>query len=172
MDEDTQTILSEEAILIYINYLDQLKQLFLQFIHQNYNAGARKINWKYVEENDITMIARCFLKLCRHKFLIPHMFNVESLQSFLKATIPPLSKEECDFFDNNDIIRAYEQDKNYQTTLCEPLDSEPGLLFHEFIFLLGRIACNCVSTAPDIAGKLTNFFVEKLSFRKVDIDMA
>ena len=33
MDEDTQTILSEEAILIYINYLDQLKQLFLQFIH-------------------------------------------------------------------------------------------------------------------------------------------
>ena len=79
MDEDTQIILSEEAILIYINYLDQLKQLFLNFLHTNYNAGQRKQHWREVEEKHETMITRCFLKLCRHKFLIPHMFNVESL---------------------------------------------------------------------------------------------
>ena len=41
------------------------------------------------------------------------MFNVEQLQEFLRATIPPLTKEECDFFENNEIIKAYEKDKNY-----------------------------------------------------------
>lgn len=95
------------------------------------------------------------------------MFNVESLQEFLKATIPPMTSEEYNFFQNNEVIKAYETDKNYQTTLCEPLDGEPGLLFHEFIFLLGRIACNCVNTSDQISGKLNNFFVEKLQFHPV-----
>ena len=40
-------------------------------------------------------------------------------------------------------------------------------MFHEFIFLLGRIAVNCVNTSDNIAGKLNDFFVEKLSFHKV-----
>jgi hypothetical protein len=33
MDEDTLEILSEEAIIVYLNYLDQLKQLFSGFMH-------------------------------------------------------------------------------------------------------------------------------------------
>lgn len=40
-------------------------------------------------------------------------------------------------------------------------------MFHEFIFLLGRIACNCVNTSDSIGGKLQDFFVEKLNFHKV-----
>jgi hypothetical protein len=59
------------------------------------------------------MISRCFLKLARNKYLIPHMFNVESLQEFLKATIPPMTGEEYNFFENNEIIKTYEQDKNF-----------------------------------------------------------
>ena len=51
--------------------------------------------------------------------------------------------------------------------MCEPLEGEPGLLFHEFIFVLGRIACNCVNTSDNISGKLNDFFVEKLGFHKV-----
>ena len=98
------------------------------------------------------------------------MFNVESLQEFIKATIPPMMSDEYNFFENNEIVKAYESDKNYQTTLCEPMEGEPGLFFHEFIFLLGRIACNCVKTADDIAGKLSNFFVEKLGFAKNSLD--
>jgi hypothetical protein len=47
------------------------------------------------------------------------------------------------------------------------MEGEPGLLFHEFIFLLGRIAANCVTTSSNIAGKLSDFFVEKLSFHKI-----
>ena len=46
-------------------------------------------------------------------------------------------------------------------------------MFHEYIFLLGRIACNCVNTSETISGKLQDFFVEKLQFRKViDADKA
>lgn len=113
MDEDTLEILSEESIMVYINYLDQLKYLFTSFIHVNYNAGKKAINWREIEDKSIKMISRCFLKLARHKFLIPHMFNVEDLQMFLKATIPPMTGEEYHFFENNEILRAYEQDKNY-----------------------------------------------------------
>ena len=47
------------------------------------------------------------------------------------------------------------------------MHGEPGLLFHEFILMLGRIACNCVNTSDVISGKLVDFFVEKLNFRKV-----
>jgi hypothetical protein len=90
----------------------------------------------------------------------------------MKATIPPMTGEEYNFFENNEIIKAYEIDKNYQTTLCEPMDGEPGLLFHEFVFLLGRIASNCVNTSEHISGKLNNFFVEKLNFRKAEMNMA
>jgi hypothetical protein len=50
----------------------------------------------------------------------------------------------------------------------EPYEGEPGLLFHEFVFLLGRIACNRVNTSDTIAGKISDFFVEKLSFHRVD----
>jgi hypothetical protein len=46
-------------------------------------------------------------------------------------------------------------------------------LFHEFIFLLGRIAVNCVHTSDNISGKLNDFFVEKLQFHKaIDIHKA
>jgi hypothetical protein len=79
MDEDTIEILSEESIMVYINYLDQLKYLFTSFIHTNFNAGKRAINWREIEDKGIKMISRCFLKLARFKFLIPHMFNVEDL---------------------------------------------------------------------------------------------
>jgi hypothetical protein len=65
-----------------------------------------------------------------------------------------MTGDEYNFFESNEIIRAYEVDKSYQTTLCEPAEGEPGLLFHEFIFLLGRIACNCVNTSDSIGGKL------------------
>mmetsp|Transcript_21944 Transcript_21944/g.16289 ORF Transcript_21944/g.16289 Transcript_21944/m.16289 type:complete len:174 (+) Transcript_21944:641-1162(+) len=44
------------------------------------------------------------------------------------------------------------------------MDGEPSLRFHEFVFLMGRIAYYCVNTASTIQGKLNNFFVEKLHF--------
>lgn len=43
MDEDTLEILSEESIIVYISYLDQLKHLFVSFIHNNFNAGKKVI---------------------------------------------------------------------------------------------------------------------------------
>lgn len=71
------------------------------------------MGWKEIEDKNMTMISRCFLKLSRVNYMIPHMFNVESLQEFLKATIPPMTGDEYNFFESNEIIRAYEVDKNY-----------------------------------------------------------
>lgn len=43
---------------------------------------------------------------------------------------------------------------------------EPALHFHEFLFLLGLIAKNCI-TANDIQTKLQDFYVQKLNFKKI-----
>lgn len=50
---------------------------------------------------------------------------------------------------------------------CEPRVGEPGLLFHEFVFLLSRIALNNVKTKGDIKGNLKDFFTTKLGFPDV-----
>ena len=71
------------------------------------------IGWREIEEKNLTVICRCFLKFARRQFLIPHMFNVESLQEFMKATIPPMTGDEYTYFEKNEIIRAYESDKNF-----------------------------------------------------------
>jgi len=43
---------------------------------------------------------------------------------------------------------------------------EPSLHFHEFLFLLGLIALNCIDSSESIAGKLQDFYIQKLNFRK------
>lgn len=164
IDEDTIRILSEEAIIVYLNYLEQLKGLYTQFIHQNFNEGKRVMKWKDVADKNLPMITRCFVKMARVKELIPHMFNIEDMQSYLKATIPPISGEEYQFFENNEVIRFYEQDMAAPVVSCEPRQGEPGLLFHEFIFLLSRIAIANVNTSGSVSGKLNDFFAEKLGF--------
>ena len=119
------------------------------------------------------MITRCFLKLAKAKYMIPHMFNIEDMQSYMKATVPPLTSEEYQYFENNEIIRFYETDMATPIVMCEPRVGEPGLLFHEFIFLLSRIAITNVNTSGSISGKLNDFFVEKLNFARVtDIQRA
>jgi hypothetical protein len=95
------------------------------------------------------------------------MFNIEDMQSYMKATIPPVTSEEYQFFENNEIIRFYENDMAQPLPLCEPTVGEPSLLFHEFIFLLSRIAITNVNTSGSISGKLNDFFVEKLGFSRV-----
>lgn len=95
------------------------------------------------------------------------MFNIEDMQSYLKATVPPVSSEEYHFFESNEIIRFYEIDMATPVIMCEPHVGEPGLLFHEFVFLLSRIAITNVNTSGSVSGKLNDFFIEKLGFQRV-----
>ena len=64
--------------------MDQLKRLFTDFIHPNLNVGKKTVTWKDIEDKNMTMIAKSFLKLCRYKYLIPHMFNIEALQKLME----------------------------------------------------------------------------------------
>jgi len=63
------------------------------------------------------------------------------------------------------LLKIYNEDTNPQQTTCEPLNGEPGLLFHEFIFLLGLIAVSHMETSALVSQKIEDFFVEKLNFR-------
>jgi hypothetical protein len=72
-------IFSLEAVKVNIGYLDQLKKLFTHWIHQN-QMGKITVNWKDVEDKNLTMIARSFMQLCRYNSLTPHLFNPELLE--------------------------------------------------------------------------------------------
>lgn len=102
----------------------------------------------------------------------------------MEQTVPPITNGEYEFFEKQKLCDAYNEDKNFQTTMVEPLvDSkgeqvEPELHFHEFLFILGLIAKNCVNSTNDdsIQSKLKELFDHKLEFRKVsefrDIDLS
>lgn len=113
------------------------------------------------------MLTKCFIKLAKSKYMIPHMFNVEDMQAYLKATIPPLTSEEYQYFENNEAVKFYETDMTQPVAVCEPRKGEPSLLFHEFVFLLSRIAISKVKTSSTVSGNLNDFFVEKLGFSRV-----
>jgi hypothetical protein len=118
-------------------------------------VGKNTVGWKDIEEKETTMIARSFLKLCRYKHLIPSIMNVEGLHKFIEQTLPPITNGEYDFYEKQLLQDAYDQDKNYQTTMVEPMVSEkgepmePALHFHEFVFLMGLVAKNCIGSETD-----------------------
>ena len=91
----------------------------------------------------------------------------------MKQTLPPITNGEHEFYEKDILLDAYNEDKNYQTTMVEPMVSdkgeamEPALHFHEFLFLLGLIAKNRIISSDDtIQSKLVDFYVQKLNFKK------
>jgi len=106
-------IFSLDAVKINLAYLDQLKRLFTDYIHVNLNVGKKAVSWRDIEDKNITMIARSFLKLCRYNSLIPHLFNIESLHNFVEQTLPPITNGEYDFYEKQKLSEAYNEDKNY-----------------------------------------------------------
>ena len=98
--------------------------------------------------------------------------------------MPPITQGEYDFYEKNKLVETYNTDKDFQSSIVEPLvDSrtgesiEPNLQFHEFLFLLALIAMKCVTTSTPHATlkeKLIEFYVQKLRFKKprfeIDLD--
>lgn len=110
------------------------------------------------------MKVSAFLKMCRINHLIPNMFNIESLQEMMMETIPPITTAENDYFLTQQcLLKTYQKDTAPIQTLIIPLEKddesnmdsgkpeceEPGLLFHEFVFLLGLIAIKYQSLEMD-----------------------
>lgn len=65
------------------------------------------------------------------------------------------------------LFTIYNEDVNPNESQCLPEDGEPGLLFHEFIILLGLIAINCSSTSAIAHISIENFLVDTLEFDRV-----
>jgi len=64
-------------------FLDQIKKLFVEYLHLNLNGGKNKVGWKDVEDKNIAMVARSFLKMSRYLYLIPHMIDIDTLQTYI-----------------------------------------------------------------------------------------
>jgi len=169
LKENTHIILSEDSIKMYLTYLDQLKSLFTRFIHRNFNAKKKIQSWKEIEEKKVQMVVSAFLKMCRVKHMIPSLLNIETLQSFIaQHVLTPMNNEEYDFLmEKKQLLNIYAEDINPQESQCLPEDGEPGLLFHEFIILLGLIAINCSGTSANEDVNIENFFVDTLGFTKI-----
>lgn len=58
----------------------------------------------------------------------------------MEQTLPPITNGEQDFYTKDMLRKAYDDDKDYQTSMIDEQDEEPALHFHEFLFLLGLIA--------------------------------
>jgi len=117
------------------------------------------------------MKVSAFLKMCRLKQLIPHSLNIESLNQLIRQCITPMTNEEYEYLvEKRMLIHVYDNDLSPETSHCEPLPGEPGLLFHEFIFLLAMIALNQDTDSVEPSHKIENFFIIKLQFTKVPED--
>jgi hypothetical protein len=169
-DEETLAVLSEEAILFYIAYLDKLKVLYTTIHHLNKMENKRGTTWKEISDKNLGILAGSFLNFCKDYFLIPHMFNVESLEGILLSIIPPLNREEYDYFSQHGLVSQYEGDKKKISSNYEFINGEPEMLFHEFMFAIGKIAHTMVvaSEAETLEDRLRVFFVEKLRFQPID----
>ena len=145
-----QEIFSGDAIRTNIAYLDQLKPLFTRFVHENFNEQKKILTWKDIENKNTPMIARSFLKLCRYYDLIPNVLNIETLAKFMEQTLPAITNAEQEFYGQHKLATIYDEDKTWQSARIDPKYdqngdlTEPALVFHEFLFLLGLIAHNCM----------------------------
>jgi len=167
LGEETMEILSEEAIRVYLMYYKQLKVLFTTYIHTNFNAKSKEMNWRAIEDVNQKMYVSAFLKLARCQSLIAHQINIETLHDFIEQVIPPITAAEVEYLEKDKtLLKKYNEDKSYKTNTCEPVEGEPGLLFHEFIFLLGQIALHATDHTPVTAKTIEDFFIEKLNFKK------
>ena len=72
-------VFSLKAVRIILQYIDQLKKLYVDKLHQNFNNIKKAVGWQEVEDGNLPMISRSFLKLCKHHHLIPNLFNIEAL---------------------------------------------------------------------------------------------
>ena len=82
-----------------------------------------------------------------------------------------MTNEEYEYLvEHNMLIKIYENDQNPQTSHCEPSPGEPGLLFHEFIFLLAMIALTQDTDVVIPHQKIESFFIIKLQLQKVPED--
>jgi len=64
------------------------------------------------------------------------------------------------------LFEVYNKDNNPDSHV-EPLPGEPGLLFHEFLFLLSMIALNAETLSPVPHEQIEQFFIQKLEFKIV-----
>jgi len=51
-----------------------------------------------------------------------------------------VSSDEYKYFENNEVMQFYEAELVNKSSHCDPKVGEPTLLFHEFVFLMARIA--------------------------------
>lgn len=116
------------------------------------------------------MKVSAFLKMCKKKELMPHALNIESLEQLIKQCITPMTNEEYEWLVENKMLYKIYREDNNPDSYNKPDPSEPGLLFHEFIFLMALIALNMESLSADPAEQIEKFFEIKLKFDKVPND--
>ena len=99
--------------------------------------------WRDIEDQNLQMVLSAFIKMCKIKQLVPHRNNIESLNQLLKQIITPMTNVEHNYFEEEFMLfKVYDNDQNPERSKLNPLDNEPGLLFHEFIFMLALMSLN------------------------------
>ena len=126
------------------------------------------VKQREIEDNKVDMKVSAFLKMCRLKQIIPNSLNIEQLNDYIKQCITPMDNHEYAYIvEEERLLKIYNEDHSPETSHCEPAENEPGLMFHEFIFLLALIALKSDTNSVDYAEKIENFFRGKLQFNPI-----
>ena len=106
-----------------------------------------------------------FLELAKRQSLVADLLNIETLHDLIEQVIPPITEKEHAYLETDKkLLEIYNQNVKFVV----PEEGEPGLHFHEFIFLLGRIAIDTQDSAASSPELIEDFFVEKLNFKRKD----
>lgn len=94
-------------------YYQQLKVLFTQYIHTNFNVKKKVKGWHAIEDENALLYCSAFLKLARCQSLINDMLNVETLQDFIEQVIPPITPKEVEYLQKDKVLlKIYNEDKS------------------------------------------------------------
>ena len=106
------------------------------------------------------MPVTAFMKMCRCQHLMPNLFTVEDLQTFILDIYAPMTIAEHKWMvETQMMFKVYQSDVNYRESALEKQKDEPAIFFHEFIFLLATIATKKNTSDAHVRNKIENFFI-------------
>ena len=92
----------------------------------------------------------------------------------IEQTLPPITNGEIKFYQQQILVKYFNNDTNPGVSNIEPLPAgpddpeEPVLQFSDFLFLLSLIAYTTITSRKTIEDKLIDLYSSKLNLGKLD----
>ena len=168
-DETNVILLSEGPISEFESCEQGLLQVLMSYNTKNIENRRKVIGVKQITDQNLGISARNFLRYCRISNIIPHLINIETFQSCIKAIVPPNDIVDQAFYDSKVLIKEYENEADYsQVTPLANIKGEPELKLHHLQLVMGRIAVEGLVDIDNPVLQIRNLFLDKLQLHQTE----